>query len=119
MIAINYLARRYNVYRKAQSERPVGLACGSKNNRRHGTIPQSEGIMQTYAKRNTSPGPFWAVRHIGLLALLLVVMLGMTTSTGNAQSTSGTILGTVTDSTGAVMGNTTIQLINSATGTKT
>jgi hypothetical protein len=75
--------------------------------------------MQTYAKRHTSPCPFWPLRHIGSVALLLVVMLGMTTSTGNAQSTSGTILGTVTDSTGAVMGGTTIQLINLATGAKT
>ena len=75
--------------------------------------------MQVYAKRNTSPCPLWPVRHIGLLPLLLVVMLAIATTKGNAQSPSGTILGTVTDSTGAVLGNTTIQLINSATGAKT
>ncbi|MGB6688952.1 MAG: carboxypeptidase-like regulatory domain-containing protein [Terracidiphilus sp.] len=54
-----------------------------------------------------------------MLAFLLFALFGMTTITGNAQSTSGTILGTVTDSTGAVVGHTTIQLINSATGART
>ena len=74
--------------------------------------------MRTNAQTHTSPCPLWPVRHIAVLASLLVVMLVITTSTGNAQSPSGTILGTVTDSTGAVLANTTVQLINSATGTK-
>ena len=45
-------------------------------------------------------------------------MLGMTTIAGNAQATSGTILGTVTDATGAVVSSTTVQLISAGTGTK-
>jgi len=75
--------------------------------------------MQSSAKKGVSAGSFWSVRSIGLLALMLVVMLGMTTISGNAQATSGTILGTVTDATGAVVGNTTVQLISASTGTKT
>jgi hypothetical protein len=74
--------------------------------------------MQKSAKGSVSTGSFWSVKHIGLLALMLVVMLGMTTITGNAQATSGTILGTVTDATGAVVGNTTVQLISAGTGVK-
>jgi hypothetical protein len=58
------------------------------------------------------------VKNIGLLALIVAVMLGMASISGNAQSTSGTILGTLTDATGAVVGNTNIQLINQATATK-
>ena len=75
--------------------------------------------MQTNAKEDVSAGPTWSAKHIYLLALMLVVMLGMTTITGNAQATSGTILGTVTDATGAVVSNTPVQLISAATGTKT
>jgi hypothetical protein len=75
--------------------------------------------MQSNAKRDASAGSFWSVRSIGLLALMLVVMLGMTTISGNAQATSGTILGTVTDATGAVVSNTTVQLISAGTGQKT
>ena len=74
--------------------------------------------MQTSAKRDVSAGSFRSVRSIGLLAVLLVIMLGVTTIAGNAQATSGTILGTVTDATGAVVGDTQVQLINSGTGTK-
>jgi len=74
--------------------------------------------MQTSAKRSASTDRFWSVKHIGLLALMLVVMLGMTTIAGNAQATSGTILGTVTDATGAVIGNTSVQLISAGTGVK-
>ena len=67
--------------------------------------------MQTSAKR-------WSFRHIGLLALIVAVMLGMTVIPGNAQTSMGTILGTLTDATGAVVGNTTVQLINAGTSTK-
>ena len=74
--------------------------------------------MQTSAKSDPTSAPFWSVGHSGLLALLLVAVLGMSYRTGNSQSTSGTILGTVTDATGAVVGNTTIQLINASTGTR-
>jgi len=74
--------------------------------------------MQSSAKRGVSSACFWSVRSIGLLALLLVAMLGMTTIAGNAQATSGTILGTVTDATGAVVSSTTVQLISAGTGTK-
>ena len=74
--------------------------------------------MQSSAKKGVSSASFWSVRSIGLLALMLVVMLGMTTISGNAQATSGTILGTVTDATGAVVGNTQVQLINAGTGVK-
>jgi len=75
--------------------------------------------MQTNAKKDVATGSFWSVRHIGLLVLMMVVMFAMTTVSGNAQTTSGTILGTLTDATGAVVGNTTVQLINAGTGTKT
>jgi hypothetical protein len=50
---------------------------------------------------------------------MLAAMLGMAVISGNAQSTSGTILGTLTDGTGAVVGHTTIQLINQSTTAKT
>jgi hypothetical protein len=46
-------------------------------------------------------------------------MLGMTAIPGSSQSTSGTILGTLTDATGAVIGDTNIQLINLSTNAKT
>jgi hypothetical protein len=46
-------------------------------------------------------------------------MLGMTAIPGSAQATSGTILGTLTDATGAVIGDTNIQLINLSTNGKT
>jgi len=75
--------------------------------------------MQTSAKNDVCTGASWSVKRIYLLALMMVGLLGLTTIAGNAQSTSGTILGTVTDSTGAVVANTTVQLINSGTGTKT
>ena len=74
--------------------------------------------MQTSAKRDVSSGSFWSVRHIGLLALIVAVMLGMAAIPGNAQQSSGTILGTLTDATGAVVGNTNIQLINTNTNSK-
>jgi hypothetical protein len=45
-------------------------------------------------------------------------MLGMAVIPGNAQTSSGTILGTLTDATGAVVGNTNVQLVNANTGTK-
>ena len=75
--------------------------------------------MQTSSSKCDSSGSFWSVRHIGLLALILVVMLGMATISGHAQSTYGTILGTLTDTSGAVIGDTNIQLINQATNVKT
>lgn len=72
--------------------------------------------MQTSAKRSVFAG--LPVGRIGLLAVFAIFMLCMTTITGNAQSSSGTILGTITDQSGAVLPNTVIQLINQATGTK-
>src|ERR1035437_9596401 len=54
-----------------------------------------------------------------MLALVWVVMFGTIVIPGNGQSTYGTILGTLTDATGAVVGNTNIQLINQATSVKT
>lgn len=59
-----------------------------------------------------------AIRHIGLLALIVAVIFGMTAMPGIAQTSQGTILGTLTDSTGAVVAKADIQLINSGTGTK-
>lgn len=72
--------------------------------------------MQTSAKGSVFAG--LPVRRIGWLALLVAVMFGMTAIRGSAQTTYGTILGTVTDQTGAVLPNTVVQLISQATGTK-
>src|ERR1035437_6374659 len=58
-------------------------------------------------------------RCLFMLALVWVVMFGTIVIPGNGQSTYGTILGTLTDATGAVVGNTNIQLINQATNVKT
>jgi len=49
---------------------------------------------------------------------MVAVMLGMAVIPGTAQTSMGTILGTLTDATGAVVGNTTVQLINAGTNTK-
>jgi len=72
--------------------------------------------MQTSAKRSVFAG--LPVKHIGLLALIVAVIFGMTAISGNAQSTHGTILGTITDQSGAVLPDTVVTLINQATGTK-
>jgi hypothetical protein len=53
-----------------------------------------------------------------LLAAIAVGMLFVPTIS-RAQTTSGTILGTVTEQTGAVVPNTPVQLINSGTSTQT
>jgi hypothetical protein len=72
--------------------------------------------MQTSAKRSVFAG--LPVGRIGLLAVIAVFMLCMTTITGNAQSSAGAILGTITDQSGAVLPDTVVQLVNQATGTK-
>ncbi len=72
--------------------------------------------MQTSAKRSAIAG--LPVRRIGLLAVFAAFMLCMTTITGNAQSSAGAILGTITDQSGAVLPDTVVQLVNQATGTK-
>ena len=59
-----------------------------------------------------------SVKHISLLAVIAVFMLCMATITGNAQTSRGTILGTVTDQSGAVLPDTVVQLVNQGTGTK-
>ena len=59
-----------------------------------------------------------SVKHISLLAVIAVFMLCMATITGNAQTSSGTIVGTVTDQSGAVLPSTVVQLVNQGTGTK-
>jgi carboxypeptidase family protein/TonB-dependent receptor-like protein len=54
------------------------------------------------------------VRIVFLLALLLISLLGQQTL--RAQTTTGTILGTVNDSTGGVIPGATIQIRNTGTG---
>lgn len=72
--------------------------------------------MQTFANRSASSGS--PAKRIGLLAIIATFILFFVAVSGNAQSTSGSILGTVTDQSGAVLPNTTVQLINQATNTK-
>ena len=74
--------------------------------------------MQASARRSVCKGPLWTLRHLGLLAVIAAVALVATAISSHAQTTSGTVLGTVTDQTGAVLSNTTVQLINTATNTK-
>src|ERR1035437_1147841 len=94
-------------------------SAGTSNQRRiRGSNSLRRNTMQTSTKKNDSTGSFWSVRHIGLLALIVAVMLGMATISGNAQSITGTILGTIADQSGAVLPNTTVQLINQGTNTK-
>jgi hypothetical protein len=51
--------------------------------------------------------------------VIAAIVLFFASISGHAQTTSGTILGTVTDQSGAVLGDTTVQLINDDTNTKT
>ena len=55
----------------------------------------------------------------GLMAAIAVVILFIATVSGNAQTTSGTIVGTVTDASGGVIPQTPVTLVNAATTTKT
>ena len=55
----------------------------------------------------------------GLRALAVLFALGVSASPAIAQITTGTVLGTVKDSTGGVVPGATVVLINEARGTKT
>ena len=72
--------------------------------------------MQTAQKTTRSQ----AKGHLtgDLMAVIAAVVLLVAAVSGNAQSTSGTILGTVTDSSEAVVASTPVQLINTDTSTK-
>src|ERR1035437_1954370 len=72
--------------------------------------------MQTAQKttRSQAKGPLTG----DLMAVIAAVVLLVAAVSGNAQSTSGTILGTVTDSSEAVVASTPVQLINTDTSTK-
>ena len=75
--------------------------------------------MQASVRRSVSTGLSWPFRHSCLLAVIAAVMLFTAAVSSHAQTTSGTILGTVTDQSSAALANTTVQLINPGTNTKT
>src|ERR1700722_14736532 len=52
------------------------------------------------------------LRNLGLALLAATVILVLTPSTGWGQNVYGTITGTVTDSSGAAIGDTNVTLIN-------
>ena len=54
-------------------------------------------------------------RLIGNALLLAVLLAGALCTSGFAQNSNGTIRGTVTDSTGAVLPNATVVLVNVGT----
>src|SRR5215471_17179154 len=54
-------------------------------------------------------------RHAMILETLLVLLLGLTTSAFAQNSSSGAVLGTVTDPTGAVVVKAGVTLTNTAT----
>lgn len=58
------------------------------------------------------------IRYVGLAARILcsIALVGLLPSTIIAQTVSGTILGTVTDSSGAVVANAKVTIVNEGTG---
>jgi len=58
------------------------------------------------------------IRYVGLAAriLCLAALVGLLPTSASAQTVSGTLLGTVTDSSGAIVANAKVTIINEGTG---
>jgi hypothetical protein len=69
--------------------------------------------MRDFAKKHQKARTYWST----LLSLLFLIFLGVPAA--RAQFDTGTITGTLTDSTGAVIGNSTVVVENLGTGKKT
>ena len=57
-------------------------------------------------------------RNLGLAALAAIFLLALTPSAGWGQNVYGTVTGTVTDASGAAVGDASVTLTNLDTGAK-
>ncbi len=89
---------------------PIGGCMKKKTNKLGGSARQTPSV-ELNARKSDVLYPVHAACRV-LAALLLIVAL---VPVGRAQTTSGTILGTLTEQTGAVLPNTQVRLTNTAT----